>query len=163
MAAATVHAHSLGPGRDPAGWGQDSGDKGPSTFPDRDWAWFLLCVSGKGFMSVICWDVWLSWGQKAPPWQNPWVRWGQKRQWVRHESPGLSLSPGEEEVTESRLGMVSAVPQHGVLEMPLLLLFLAKWKVHFCLCPPKNWYLLLSRGSWGEKMLPLPPALAWYL
>lgn len=44
---------------------------------------------------------------KKPPWQNPWVLWGEKQLWVRRESPGLWLS-AREEVTASCRGMVLA-------------------------------------------------------
>lgn len=115
-----------------------------------------LCASGKRLRSVICWDVWLSWGHKAP-WAESLSEVRTETATSEAESPGLLLSPGEEEVTEScRAMFLARAPAQHAGNAPRSYSFRQSEKYIFAYVPPQNGILFPGVAVEVRKYLPLP-------
>lgn len=148
------HAQDLGPGREPCWletgqWWQGSvriPRQRPSMIPSmcfwkRTYVCYLLrCLTFLRTKSPL--GRILEWGEDRNCSESGWVT-GTLTQPQRGR--GDWVMPRH---------VFSTGPQQGMLEMLSLLLFLAKWKIHFCVCYPRKWYLLFRCVSWGKKMPP---------
>lgn len=110
-------------------------------------------VSGKGIESVLCWDLWLSWGQKPPRQLASLSRvrreTGMSQEWVTQDSHSAPRGCSD---SESCQGMFLACA-------PAQCAFMARWKIHFCICPQENDTFFSSMADEVGKC----PLALWYL